>query len=1190
MARHCTNCGAALREGVKFCEECGTRIPEEKPRKLFCTSCGKELSADAAFCRFCGAKREGSGNGPSSPAPPSNRPERSVSAPADRIPADAVPPATPSYRPERNVPPVRQTPSYGRTPDYMQPGYRQQVSADRQAAQQPKVKKSRRGFSLFLALLLAVQFCIAGFKYPGFLLRDKKGDPLVTGGTSGGTAGGGNGADTAEYTGIVRDVFESLGLTEEDFYAYLADPIEATPENSPGNPAFIEVSFTDAERASAPVQTAAVSREHPEADFPDFGIHIDLKRWNLENEEDTLIVKRLPAKTDAVTGLELYTYDYSLASGQHEFYTPVEVTVPIQGDPYAFEGVAYRNEGTGVWETVYYELSEDGKSYTAHMTHFSDDAQLSIGQQKVDQMKADGLAVTDFYKENGETLFRIMPYQDLAKYPDSHTWLWGIGLTKIPNLEQFMRKQTAQSLKTYSDLMQKTGGITAEAGNAEAYGALGGYTDTASTGQFLISQTEFGESLEKLNGKVWNGAGHILTLLGLYCLYWRIVDQVERGVSWSEIFRSNGWNFVSAAASVTSLLSAAIIGLGTTAAVAAGATTAGGVAAAVGAAVFFITKAQSWKEEYQLANKPLGDPKTIEEGAYHYFLSDYGWNSVERPEETRNESAAAFAFLRLIKSDRTAYDETHAPAYHTLDIRGNGWAFALQYLFEKYQNDPEKLASMVQKLYDEFLNCFWTDQGNNTGVKYTCWQHSAQRIIDEGYRSWDYFMLEDMKGDLKLDENGMYSDYYKRAVDDYGEDEVMRRVNIGKVLKEGRTIDDLFDGRVDREAYVRFNKLTQSEIDAMTEKARGVLYRNTNAIVYGIYRKYYNENMKALSDRLYFEVLPWLNTRVTFYKRDLGRDVITSADSKYTMFEFTDFSDGPLFSPANAQETYGDKYVCECGLILFNKPGTPVLLETNVYHYLRFGCPTQVKCMNPMREVPDLTGTANWDSVNLRIDENSLWNALPEKYQGSGAGKDYQIKDMRVPVEYNAPKKFNVEATGANSPTSFPLYDEYIFEMFFFAFNEACKNADGTIDNNGNVSFTGTGTYEYDFNQKGKATVTFTATGTIDPKSKEGTCTVSGSGNLSDADNDYNWMDQKVNRNVSVKFTGSGSMYGMQNGKFIVFEQADEVKCKTENTQFTFTGSYVGHDRLRDETISGRLDAEYTLDHYGGWGVSITRK
>ncbi|MBQ3956505.1 MAG: zinc ribbon domain-containing protein [Clostridia bacterium] len=46
MAKHCGNCGAALADGSRFCENCGAKVPEEKPAEQigrFCSSCGKEL-------------------------------------------------------------------------------------------------------------------------------------------------------------------------------------------------------------------------------------------------------------------------------------------------------------------------------------------------------------------------------------------------------------------------------------------------------------------------------------------------------------------------------------------------------------------------------------------------------------------------------------------------------------------------------------------------------------------------------------------------------------------------------------------------------------------------------------------------------------------------------------------------------------------------------------------------------------------------------------------------------------------------------------------------------------------------------------------------------------------------------------------------------------------------------------------
>ncbi|WNC94978.1 adenylate/guanylate cyclase domain-containing protein [Paraburkholderia sp. FT54] len=46
---HCTNCGAENRDGVRFCEQCGTELART------CANCGHELSPAAKFCSECGA-------------------------------------------------------------------------------------------------------------------------------------------------------------------------------------------------------------------------------------------------------------------------------------------------------------------------------------------------------------------------------------------------------------------------------------------------------------------------------------------------------------------------------------------------------------------------------------------------------------------------------------------------------------------------------------------------------------------------------------------------------------------------------------------------------------------------------------------------------------------------------------------------------------------------------------------------------------------------------------------------------------------------------------------------------------------------------------------------------------------------------------------------------------------------------
>ena len=53
----CSTCQSPLEPGSKFCDKCGTPVPE-KPAPLTCAQCGAVLRPDAIFCNACGTKVE----------------------------------------------------------------------------------------------------------------------------------------------------------------------------------------------------------------------------------------------------------------------------------------------------------------------------------------------------------------------------------------------------------------------------------------------------------------------------------------------------------------------------------------------------------------------------------------------------------------------------------------------------------------------------------------------------------------------------------------------------------------------------------------------------------------------------------------------------------------------------------------------------------------------------------------------------------------------------------------------------------------------------------------------------------------------------------------------------------------------------------------------------------------------------
>lgn len=50
----CPSCGHSNPEGVKFCQECGSKLGAS-----FCVSCGAELKPGTRFCGECGTNQEG---------------------------------------------------------------------------------------------------------------------------------------------------------------------------------------------------------------------------------------------------------------------------------------------------------------------------------------------------------------------------------------------------------------------------------------------------------------------------------------------------------------------------------------------------------------------------------------------------------------------------------------------------------------------------------------------------------------------------------------------------------------------------------------------------------------------------------------------------------------------------------------------------------------------------------------------------------------------------------------------------------------------------------------------------------------------------------------------------------------------------------------------------------------------------
>lgn len=350
MAKYCTSCGTRIPEGSAFCPECGAPVaaaaaaPESRGSVGFadgenCRSCGAQLPPGMKVCPYCGSKQN------ASPAPP----DRGYAAPGPRSSSSARGEAPRSSSAARNGYGVR-GPSSGPN----------RSSTTRPDAREAAPRTRGRGVARLLVLVMLAELGVAAFKYPGFL-RKKEPDPSLVKPPVSQTA---RPSATAKPDVTPRP-------TDSGGQPPIMDEVVV-----PGLAEQIAVRYSQKEIAAAPAATAAVSKEKPIASCG--GLKVDFKSWNLPDEADTFTVRSLGTQTDYASGWELECWDLSLASGTHEFFTNIEVTVPRSGEDGASTGFVCYNEETGKWENVYSRISDDGGSYLVYMQHFSPLAKRSI--------------------------------------------------------------------------------------------------------------------------------------------------------------------------------------------------------------------------------------------------------------------------------------------------------------------------------------------------------------------------------------------------------------------------------------------------------------------------------------------------------------------------------------------------------------------------------------------------------------------------------------------------------------------------------------------------------------------------------------------------------------------------------------------------------------------------------------------
>ncbi len=992
MAKKCPACNADNKDGALVCEYCGTRLSTDKPRsagsngeKRFCSSCGKPLAPDAAFCPFCGAKRN------------------------DVAPAPIQDPAA------RQVPIPPRTPVSQGLPAYMQPGYLQQVRAAREAERQAarnasKTKKSTRGLSLFLSLLLAAQVCVAAFRYPGFL-RGKIG---VTQGKTDG--------ESEEFAQDLDSlILDTFGLTEEDMKLFEDNMPEVTAENSPGNPAFIDVTFTQAEYDAARTLTASISREDPTADFPEFGIHVDLKSWNLQNEEDTLTVKRLPVKDDDATETTLYTYDFSLASGQHEFLTDAVITVPAEGEN--TEGFVVFNEDTGKWEDAYCALSEDGKTLTAYMPHFSKGALRKV--------KEDAGGAISKYTVNGKSIFVQLRSEMKALYKNSSHHLYPVTVLKNTDFSNYIDKQKGETLEILKQMVENGGGIPKDSSVTRGANALGLVNDAAAQGTDALSKSSnvIKGTSENALGKL----GPVMTVVGSIILYIKVSDQYERGVDTDTIVRDN-WKGAAGC-----LVGAASAVVGATLTGTAGTLLSGALTLA-GAGLFVWSAAEMGAEYVEKEAAPMGYPTCVQDVSYLTYLCE---NASNRGYLKRNWILWKEADL---PSGIEPVDVYREEPEKVVDGRGNGWMNALKTLSDEYAEEPQRFFESFTKMYEDLSDAYFDES-----------YEVRQKAFREGCKKYVRIQMRDAEGNFtdKIGNSKKYSfpseraDYNglrknSTALDEWSQLEVIlaKTYEQNKNTHPGWTNDDLWneifriwdEGGADYTSAKdeqSFLKTSANQEAAMKKNAIAALKRNTHEAIAEFFHNQRRGAIKEARKYVYDKVLPLLNTRLTFWSQDRSVKEHTFEEIAAYQFSFKNVG-SPRFYPANAGQAAESS-----PLLLKANKDNKVLLETTVYHYLRFDCPTEVSVKGEKQSVD---GKAEWTRRNLVTDVNT------GRVVSLMENENISLGSVELREQYN--KEFEKLQTGAldtKIPVSFELEEDEE------------EGAGQTEDKTGSAGQTGTG-------------------------------------------------------------------------------------------------------------------------------------
>jgi len=949
------------------------------------------------------------------------------------------------------------------------------------------------------------------------------------GGGGGGDGGGYQPTDTitkptpeteVKTDDILSDFFN---LTEEDLEYLRNHPIEVTPENSPGNPAFIDVSYTEEDLAQTYIYSASVSQETPETDIPELGIHVNFKSWNLDYEEDTLVVMHFPDKFDENTGMILHTYGYFLTSGQNEFCTDVEITAPVPGDPDMFYGFVSYNEETGRWEDVYCELAEDRSTYTAYLSHFSQKSAL-------ERIKDEGIAAINLFRQDGKSIFVQETKEMKPKYERSSHYLYPVSVSSGVDFEKFFSYQLKNEIRMAKKLMANGGKIPKKDAFTAAFECFGMNEQSAKWGSTAndvganaAGTYDMMKNISKTLSQVKNGTTNVgvlgqgLTMVGIIFYALNIADYVVQDtIENPSVMHSLGVAF-EGVKEMGCLPAIGVVVGGASLFTAAG-STASIICTVAGAAICAHQTKETIVSHVNAKEYPMGMPFSITEAAIYCYMQH---NATSENGYAKNHNTSWFGSFQgpADQIDSTAVYEHHPEKL--LDCNWGHWANAYDCIVKKYSDDFTRLNANCDSLYSRFADAFWkeSEKVQRQCFREACkkyvkinmthmWMDSDKKVhsevttsLDTELEKVDYFDMDTINSNWTPKERqewaGLQQEVIQHAkrLKEQEEQEKMRnkgqKNDYRRPLELGDAWDAVFRDWDESNFDIKLiNAAKNNPRDRKTYHNRLVkqLKANTGAVAQEYYKKKRREGVVAVKNMLDNVIVPLLNTRLTFYARNRDKpdgpySSIVNENGTLPLFAF-ECDRIPHFEPFNSEDVGSGFH-----LDLKANDKNAVLLETTVYHYLMFGCPVDATITYQRDGEHTTSAKANWTNVKIvqeaKQAEWSIWNIFGQP--------EVNIEDTKIPVEYGSQTGKKLEFVR----NQFDLGVEETSE----AVTAALTKGNGSVSDN-SFSFRGSYStpvkkYTDESNYFGEGSYTSTSgnisanveiTGTFDPKTGYGTC------------------------------------------------------------------------------------------------------